>query len=212
MSRLPRLLSPLEVRVLGCLLEKEQTTPDQYPLTVYALTAACNQRSNREPVIEVEAGAVSETLEELLRTTLVWRVEGARVERWKHKLERWLGLDPATKAVVTELLLRGPQTPGALRSRARRMHPFGDLGEVEAALGRLAAGEHPVVAELPRAPGQKESRWTHLLAEDAPAAEAGSPARLRREPVPASSTARRLARLEERLAAVEAALEELRER
>jgi uncharacterized protein YceH (UPF0502 family) len=190
-------LDAVEVRVLGCLLEKQQATPEYYPLTLNAMVAACNQKSNRDPVMELADADVRAALERLRAEVLVWPVEGARAERWEHNLDRSWELDAAAKALVTVLLLRGPQTPGELRSRCERLHPFGSVGEVEAALGRLAAGPEPLVAELPRGPGQKESRWAHLVAGPPPG---------RSEPAPAPRTsaaaglADRVAALEERVA------------
>ena len=154
--------------MLGCLLEKQQTTPEYYPLTVNALVAACNQRSNREPVMELAEGDVRGVLDRLRAEVLVWPVEGARSERWEHNLDRSWELEPAGKALLTVLLLRGPQTPGELRGRCERMHPFGELAAVEAALNRLTEGAEPLVTELPREPGQKERRWANLVAGPPP--------------------------------------------
>jgi uncharacterized protein YceH (UPF0502 family) len=166
------MLDAAEVRVLGALLEKEQTTPELYPLTVNSLIQACNQKTAREPVMELSEGAVHGALRQLLLDELVSRSEGARVTRWHHALNvRW-GLDPGRKAVVTLLLLRGPQTPGELRSRSERLHAFASVGELEDALLALAAPPEPLVRELPRGPGQKEARWTHLVAGESDEAKA----------------------------------------
>jgi uncharacterized protein YceH (UPF0502 family) len=162
--KLPRPLDPVEIRVLGSLLEKEQTTPDAYPLSVNALLSACTQRSNRDPVMELHAADVEAALDRLHEDVLVWPVEGARVERWRHNVDRRWELAPATKAVVTVLLLRGAQTPGELRARTERMRPFATTAEVERLLEALAAEDEPLVSQLERRPGQKESRWTHLVA------------------------------------------------
>lgn len=151
------------MRVLGALLEKEQTTPELYPLTVNSLIQACNQKTAREPVMELSEVAVHETLRQLLLDELVSRSEGARVTRWHHALNLRWSLDPSRKAVMTLLLLRGPQTTGELRSRSERLHPFASVGELEDALLALAAGPEPLARELPKGPGQKEVRWTHLL-------------------------------------------------
>ncbi|HVT60236.1 MAG TPA: DUF480 domain-containing protein [Thermoanaerobaculia bacterium] len=161
--RLPRPLDPVEIRVLGSLLEKEQTTPESYPLTLNALLSACNQRTNREPVLQLGEAEVSAALERLRQDVLVWRTESARSLRWKQSVERRWELDPAAKAILALLLLRGPQTTGELRARSERLHPFASLQEVEQTLRRLAATEEPLVREMPRRPGQKESRWTHLV-------------------------------------------------
>jgi uncharacterized protein YceH (UPF0502 family) len=164
-TRIPRKLDPVEIRVLGALLEKEQTTPELYPLTVNALLAACNQKTNRDPVMRLSEGEVWDALERLRQDVLVWRSEGVRTERWKQSVSRRWGLDVPGKALMTLLLLRGPQTVGELRARTERMHAFGSLEEVEETLRRLAAMDEPLVAELPRRPGRKETRWTHLVGE-----------------------------------------------
>ena len=163
MQKIPRPLDSAEVRVLGALLEKELTTPDLYPLTVNALIQACNQKTAREPVMELSEGAVHGALRQLFQDELVSRSEGARVTRWHHALNLRWGLDPAKKAVVTLLLLRGPQTPGELRNRSERLHAFATVGELEDTLLALSARPEPLVRELPRGPGQKEARWTHLV-------------------------------------------------
>jgi uncharacterized protein YceH (UPF0502 family) len=160
--RLARPLSPIEIRVLGSLLEKQQTTPDNYPMTINAIINACNQKSNREPVMELSEQEVSDALDNLQHQVLVWKVMGARTVHWKHNLDTPWQLEPAQKALLTVLFLRGPQTPGELRGRTERMHPFASIPEVEQSLAALAAGDEPLVAELPRQPGQKERRWAHL--------------------------------------------------
>ena len=164
MSDLHRALDATERRVLGCLVEKELSTPDAYPLSGNSLLAACNQTTNRDPVMSLQAEEVEEALKRLMGDLLVWRERGARVLRWKHLVDEKLRLDVPGKAVVAELLLRGPQTPGELRGRTVRMHAFGGLGEVEGVLTELRA--RGLVEELPRAPGQKERRWRHLLGEE----------------------------------------------
>ena len=156
-----RPLDPVERRILGALVEKELSTPDGYPLTVNALLAACNQSSNRDPVMTLGADEVLRALEALMGLLLVWRERGARTLRWKHLVDEQLRLDRAGKAVLAELLLRGPQTPGELRGRSGRMHEIRGLGEVEGVLTELAA--RGLVEELPRQPGQKERRWRELL-------------------------------------------------
>lgn len=203
--KLPRVLDPVEVRVLGSLLEKEQTTPDAYPLSVNALVAACTQRSNREPVMDLEAGDVAGALDRLHQEVLVWPVEGARVERWRHNLDRRWELEAPTKALLTVLLLRGAQTPGELRARTDRMHPFDTTDAVEAALEDLAAGDEPLVVQLVRRPGQKESRWAHLVGGP-PDDAAASPARPAPPADAGPSLRDRVAALEERVARLEEAL------
>jgi uncharacterized protein YceH (UPF0502 family) len=198
-------LDPVEIRVLGALLEKEQATPEYYPLTLNALVAACNQRSNREPVMALAADDVTAALDRLSEDVMVWRSEGARTEKWRHGLDRRWDLEPATKAVMTLLLLRGAQTPGELRGRSDRLHSFASTAEVEATLADLAGGPEPLVAQLERRPGQKESRWMHLVG--------GEPEDAAPEPIattPAGGLAARVAELEERVARLEDELGSLR--
>ena len=161
--KVPRNLDALEARILGSLLEKQQTTPEYYPLTVNALQAACNQKSNRDPVMGVTELDVGVALERLKEQQLVWRILGGRSVRWEHNLDNLLEWEPPAKALMTLLLLRGPQTPGELRARSDRLRTFASLEEVEQVLSALANGPEPLVAELPRRPGQKEARWTHLM-------------------------------------------------
>src|ERR1044072_3341855 len=157
-----RSLDSIEQRVIGCLVEKELSTPDVYPLTLNALVAACNQTSNREPVSRLGPGDVEAALVRLMGDLLVWRDRGSRALRWKHSLDEKLALrEPAIKSVLAELLLRGAQTPGELRARTPRRHRFVELGEVEETRRALAA--RGLVEELPRQPGQKERRWRQLL-------------------------------------------------
>jgi uncharacterized protein YceH (UPF0502 family) len=167
-TRIPRKLDPVEVRILGSLLEKEQTNPETVPMTVNALIAACNQKTNREPVMQLSEDQVVNALDWMRQEVLVWRSEGARTERWQQSVVRRWGLDRAGKALVTLLFLRGAQTAGELRTRGERMHPFASLEETESALRRLAAEDEPLVVELPRRPGQKEARWIHLVGDAAP--------------------------------------------
>jgi uncharacterized protein YceH (UPF0502 family) len=164
------LLTPIEARVIGCLIEKQITTPDQYPLSLNALVNACNQKSNRDPVLELEERAVQQTVDDLGRKHFVVEKSGfgSRVPKYQHRFCNTeygsLKFDPQELAIVCELLLRGPQTPGELRSRAARMAPFTDVSEVEAALTRLGDREDgPFVTRLAREPGRRESRYAHLL-------------------------------------------------
>ena len=208
-ARLPRLLEPVEIRVLGALLEKQQATPEYYPLTTNALVAACNQKSNRDPVMELSAGEVESALEGLRKLVLVWRVGGSRAGKWEQNVEKRWSLDATTKAVMTLLLLRGEQTPGELRSRSDRLHPFETLEEVESALARLADGLEPLAVELPRAPGQKETRWMHLVAGAPKVAAPGSPAPPPDRHEPLGS---RVAALETQVAALALEISELRKK
>jgi hypothetical protein len=163
-------LTPIEARVIGCLIEKQITTPDQYPLSLNALVNACNQKSNRDPVLELEERIVQHTVDDLGRKHLVVEKSGfgSRVPKYQHRFCNTeygtLKLDPQELAIVCELLLRGPQTPGELRSRAARMADFSDVSEVEAALTRLSRREDgPFVTQLAREPGRRDSRWAHLF-------------------------------------------------
>jgi hypothetical protein len=210
--RIPRPFDPIEVRVLGALLEKEQTTPDYYPLTLNALVAACNQRSNREPVMQLTVAEVRSALERLSEDVLVWRVEGSRADRWKHNLDRRWQLGGADKAVITLLMLRGAQTPGELRSRSERLRPFRNTEEVEAVLERLATDAEPMAVQLPRQPGQREVRWSHLLSgepvEMTTSELTGHPSEqsLTPQSKASGSLADRVTALEERVAQLEAIL------
>ncbi len=157
-----RELDAVEVRILGCLLEKQQTTPEYYPLTMNALLVACNQKTNRDPVMSLTEEEVAPALERLQDEKLVWRVVGSRAIHYDHNLEKRWDVGPASKAILTLLFLRGPQTAGELRSRSERMYNYESLEEIEAQLHAMAAGEGALAAELPRRPGQKEARWRQL--------------------------------------------------
>ena len=162
--RLPaRELSPLEIRIMGCLMEKQLATPEYYPLTLNALVAACNQKSNREPVMEVGESDIQRALDRLQDEKLVWKVLGGRATRWDHNLDTTWHLDRPAKAVLTLLFLRGAQTAGELRARSDRLHAFEAIGDVEAMLQRLGSGDDALLRELPRRSGQKEARWIHGL-------------------------------------------------
>jgi uncharacterized protein YceH (UPF0502 family) len=176
-------LTPLEARVLGALVEKEITTPDQYPLSLNSLVAACNQKTNRDPVLELDERTVQETLDGLSKRHLVMERSGfgSRVVKYRHRLcngdHNPLQFSPQELAVVCELLLRGPQTPGELRSRAQRLAPFADLAQVEATLERLATREDgPFLTKLARQPGARESRYAQLFTGLPAEAAHGEPA------------------------------------
>jgi uncharacterized protein YceH (UPF0502 family) len=205
--RLPRELDAVEIRVLGCLLEKEQTTPDSYPLSTNALVGACNQKSNRDPVMRLSAGDVEATLDRLHAEVMVWPVEGARTRKWRHSLDRKWELTPETRAVITVLLLRGAQTSGEIRARSERMHPFANTAEVERVLDDLATGDEPMTVHLERQPGQKEARWTHLVGGQPDVATAVF------EPSPSEpagiSLSQRVADLEDRVRRLEEQLADL---
>ncbi|PLY12535.1 MAG: DUF480 domain-containing protein [Desulfuromonas sp.] len=160
-------LSPVESRVLGCLAEKELTTPEYYPLSLNALTNACNQKSNRAPVMTLEEPQVLESLDTLRKKQLaLLSAEGVRTKRFAHNLRGVLHLETDELAILTELLLRGPQTVGELRTRAERMHPFTDLAAVNEVLQELAERSPALVTQLARQPGRKEPRYAQLLCND----------------------------------------------
>jgi uncharacterized protein YceH (UPF0502 family) len=159
-----------QLRILGALIEKEATTPDAYPLSLNALTHACNQSTNRDPVVAYTVSDVERELDSLRRTSLVHRVERgeSRVVRYRHVVNEVLALDPPALAVVAVLLLRGHQTSGEIRSRCQRLHDFQDLHDVDATLSALRTREpDAIVEDLPRRPGQKETRYTHRLGSGA---------------------------------------------
>src|SRR5579859_7943717 len=159
------LLNAAEARVLGSLIEKEITTPDYYPLSLNALLNACNQKSNREPVMELDEDAVRQALHGLQNQRLAGPARGAdsRVTKYEHWLGEAFNFSRAETALLCVLLLRGPQTPGELRGRTERMHRFDEISEVLAGLQRLMERTPPLAAVLPRQPGTKESRYAHLL-------------------------------------------------
>lgn len=167
------LLSEVEVRVLGALIEKDITTPDYYPLSLNALVNACNQKNNRDPVMVLDEDAVRAALESLQRQRLAGPASGAdgRVTKYEHRLQEVFNFDRREIAVLCVLLLRGAQTPGELRGRTERMYRFEALEDVIATLDRLSQRKPPLVAVLARQPGTKESRYMHLLSGDAPSAE-----------------------------------------
>lgn len=210
MSRI-RPLDAVEIRVLGVLLEKEQATPDQYPLTTHAVVAGANQKTNREPVTDLSETEVTEALDRLREDVLVWRTHTSRSERWEQRLDRRWELDAASKALMTLLLLRGPQTPGELRSRAERLHSFASVGEVDETLARLAGGFDPLVVELPRLSGQRETRWAHLAGAAPPEAEPEEPRERAAQPPAAEALRPPRPAAEARLEALEAEVAELRE-
>src|SRR5579863_4172373 len=162
------LLSEIETRVLGSLVEKELTTPEYYPLSLNALVNACNQKSNRDPVMNLDEEEVREALRTLDKKGLAGPADNmvSRVSKYEHRLQEAYNFTRHEIALLAELLLRGPQTPGELRSRADRMHKFDDLGIVMSTLRKLMKREPPLVKLLPRQPGTKEARYAHLLSGD----------------------------------------------
>jgi uncharacterized protein YceH (UPF0502 family) len=204
-------LSAHEARVIGCLIEKEITTPEQYPLSLNALVNACNQKSNRDPVFELDEATVQRTLDQLVKRYLVSEHGGfgSRVAKYQHRFCNTeygtLKFTPQELGIVCELLLRGPKTPGELRSRASRLCPLKDVTEVEHALEQLARREDgPYVKRLPREPGKRESRFAHLFGgEIADADEIEGLA-------VATPEAATIAQLEQRVAQLEAAMLEMK--
>jgi len=175
MNNMQLTLSVVEARVLGALIEKEITTPEYYPLSLNALANACNQKSNRDPVLRLEEGQVRKALNRLESQSLVRSVGDGRVTKFEHRLQEVFNFYRPEIAVLCELLLRGPQTPGELRTRASRMHAFEDLESVHSALQHLGKREPPLVTVLPRQAGTKEARYAHLAGETPPPDAAGLP-------------------------------------
>jgi uncharacterized protein YceH (UPF0502 family) len=214
-----RILNDFELRVLGALVEKQIATPDYYPITLNALTNACNQKNHRDPVVSFNEADVERAIESLRGQQLAFLFEGAvaRVPKFGHTFPKAYSLNPAETAVLCVLMLRGPQTPGELRSRTPHLHNFESLAAVEETLQRLAAREEPLVVKLPRAPGMKESRFAQTLSgaeKFAPSAVEGptSPTSSPQISVHGPSLVEidRLALLEAEVAALRKELEELK--
>jgi uncharacterized protein len=199
------ILTDIELRVLGALVEKQLTTPEYYPLTVNALTAACNQKNNRYPVTSYNENEVSAAVETLREKNLVYVFYGStsRVPKYKHVVPEVLHLTPPETAIVCVLMLRGPQTPGELRGNASRLYEFSGLDEVEQTLAGLITHEpDPLVVRLPRHPGQKEVRFAHLLS--------GAPAEIPLEPVTQAAPIPSRQTLEQKVDTLAAEVESLR--
>ncbi len=207
--RMDFVLTDNEVRVLGALIEKDITTPEYYPLSLNALVNACNQKSNRDPVMQLDENAVRDALARLQERRLAGPAGGAdsRVTKYEHRTQEVFNFTRAEIAVLGVLLLRGPQTPGELRGRTERMHHFETLDDVQATLQKLTQREPPLVKVLPRQPGTKESRWVHLLAGDVVVPEVPQATITTR----GSNDDARLARLEEELAELRRELSEVKE-
>lgn len=197
--------------MLGSLVEKETTTPDYYPLSLNALVNACSQRSNRHPVMNLDEDAVRQALDSLNAKGLAGAASGAdsRVTKYEHRLQETFNFSRSEIAVLCVLLLRGPQTPGELRGRTERLHPFEDLDEVHAALQHLMKREPPLAKVLPRQPGTKEARYAHLLSGDV---EAWEPEAALEAPVSfISPDSERLAHLEDQVAALQKEIADLKQ-
>lgn len=208
-------MTSLEARIVGSLIEKAITTPDQYPLSLNALTNACNQKSNRDPLLELDERTVQEAIDGLVRKHLVMERSGfgSRVPKYQHRFCNTgfgsLEFTPVETAILCELLLRGPQTPGELRTRAARMAEITDVGAVESALVRLAAREDgPFVVRLPREPNRRDSRYAHLLSGAIEIPETALPESPRE--TRGSSSLERIERLERLVAALQQELDELK--
>ncbi len=196
-------LTEIEVRVLGALIEKDITTPDYYPLSLNALVNACNQKNNRDPVMTLEEDSVADALATLQEKRLAGPASGAdsRVTKYEHRLQEVFNFDRREIAVLCVLFLRGPQTPGELRGRTERMYHFEALDDVVSTLDRLSQRQPPLAAVLPRQPGTKESRYMHLFSGDAPATIDTDVVRAAsRAPDHASLAADRLSHLENEVA------------
>ena len=165
-----RLLTPLEARVLGVLVEKQATVPDTYPLSLNALVAGCNQKTARSPVIEATDAEVLTAVDGLKALSLVYEGSGSRVVKFEHNTARVLGVPSAAVAILTVLMLRGPQTAAELRLNCERLHRFADISSVEGFLDELAVKDPPRVVKLARAAGAREARWAHLLCGEVAAA------------------------------------------
>jgi uncharacterized protein YceH (UPF0502 family) len=208
-------LTPVETRILGCLLEKERITPENYPLSLNSLIAACNQSTNRDPIAAYDAKSVEAGLDALRQKKLATMImsAGSRVPKYRHELLNHFDLEPREVALLCVLLLRGPQTPGELRSRTERLQFFDSLEQVEAFLMELAKGDSPLVRILEARPGQKEKRYVQLISgepvlPDSPASEISFFAPLRTVP---SEDQSRLELLETDVARLKAELQQLRE-
>jgi uncharacterized protein len=206
------LLTETEARVLGSLVEKDITTPDYYPLSLNALVNACNQKSNREPVMNLNDDAVRQALHSLNEKGLAGNASGAgdsRVAKFEHRMQEAFNLPRPETALLCVLLLRGPQTPGELRGRAERLHRFEDLTDVQSTLQKLMTREEPLAKVLPRQPGTKEARYAHLLCGDKPEWDAPAPVVEARSESGVDDD--RMVRLEEEVAALRKEMADLKD-
>ena len=207
-----RTLSPIEARVLGTLMEKARTVPDSYPLTLNSLVAGCNQKTSREPLMNVSDAQAQEALDTLRLLSLVFETTGGRASRWEHNFQRVVGVPEQSAVLLGLLMLRGPQTAGELRISSERWYRFADISSVEAFLDELQERPPekggPLVVKLPRAPGAREQRWAHLLCGPV---EAG--AAVAERPIPAEDAPlrERIAVLENEVAQLRSAVQNIRE-
>jgi len=204
------ILSLLETRVLGVLAEKQRTVPDSYPLTLNALVSGCNQKSSRDPVIEAAEAEVQAALDSLRALSLIVETSGGRTSRYAHNIERVLHIPTQSTAVLAMLMLRGPQTAGELRINCERLHKFADISSVESFLAELAErAAGGLVMELPRQPGSRENRWTHLLS-GTPASDEHMAARAASSAPSGDVTVGEIAALKAKVAKLEVEVNDLR--
>lgn len=205
-------LTPVETRILGCLLEKERLTPENYPLSLHSLTAACNQSTSRDPVVSYDEKTVEVGLDKLREKKLasvIWGA-GSRVQKYRHRLLEHYHLNESETALICVLLLRGAQTPGELRVRAERVNPFSSLDAVEACLEELGKGDAPLVRVLPPRPGQKERRYIQLLSAESLSEEISAPPAAA-EPTVQAPAPSKLETLEREMNNLKVQLQQLRE-
>lgn len=208
MSEPVALLSAIEARILGCLIEKEAATPEQYPLTLNAIHLTCNQKTNREPIMDLSLGEVGHCMRQLDPRNLVRSQHGARAERYEHRLNTVFSLTKQQQALICVLMLRGPQTLSELLTRTERLASFSDLDDVRHTLERLGQRENPLIERIPRASGQREDRYVHLLC--GPVDHSQLPAVKTTSTASPNALEERIAQLEERLALVEQELQALK--
>jgi len=207
MSEPTALLSAIEARILGCLIEKEATTPEQYPLTLNAIHLACNQKTNREPIMDLSLGEVGHCMRQLDPRGLVRSQHGARAERYEHRVNTVFSLTKQQQALLCVLMLRGPQTLSELMTRSERLASFSDLDDVKHTLERLGQRENPLVERIPRASGQREDRYAHLLS--GPVDYSQMPVVKTNPSASSNAMEERILELESRLAEVEKQLQGL---
>lgn len=203
-------LSAIEARILGCLIEKEATTPEQYPLTLNAIHLACNQKTNREPIMELSLGEVGHCMRQLDPRGLVRSQHGARAERYEHRVNTAFSLTKQQQAILCVLMLRGPQTLSELMTRTERLASFSDIDELKHVLERLSQRDTSLIERIARASGQREDRYVHLLC--GPVDHSQLPAAKTSAPSASMALEERIAELEARLAIVEGQLQALNSR
>ena len=199
-------LTPIEARVLGTLMEKARTVPDSYPMSLNGVVTGCNQKSSRDPVMDISEAQAQDALDSLKQLSLVFQSSGSRVARWEHNFQRGVGVPEQSAVLLGLLMLRGPQTSGELRINSERWYRFADISSVEAFLEEMRERAEekggPLVTKLPRAPGAREARWAHLLCGEVAAPDSPHS--------PASSDGAPTVQLETRVAALEAEVAQLR--